>query len=108
MQNIVQRSGFGAARVYETAVAIDDGFIYFLIKSYRENMRITVDIEDQKLDAVLKWTRQTKKSPAVAAAIDEFLEQKRRQAFLEKVLAGKTNYAMNNEKVESLARLEER
>jgi hypothetical protein len=88
--------------------AIDDGFIYFLIKSYRKNMRITVDIEDQKLDAVLKWTRQTKKSPAVAAAIDEFLEQKRRQAFLEKVLAGKTNYSMSNEKVESLARLEER
>jgi len=94
-------------RVYETAVVIDYGFIYFLIKSYRKNMRITVDIEDQKLDAVLKWTRQTKKSPAVAAAIDEFLEQKRRQAFLEKVLAGKTNYAMSNEKVESLARLEE-
>ena len=71
-------------------------------------MRITIDIEDKKLDAVLKWTRQTKKSPAVAAAIDEFLEHKRRQAFLEKVLAGKTNYATSNESVESLARLEER
>ena len=70
-------------------------------------MRITIDIEAKNLDAVLKWTRQTKKSPAVAAAIDEFLEQKKRQAFLEKVLAGKTNYAMSNEKVELLARLEE-
>jgi len=71
-------------------------------------MRITVDIEDHKLNAILKWTRQTKKSPAVAAALNEFLEQKQRQAFLEKVLAGKTNYAASNEKVESIARLEER
>jgi len=63
--------------------------------------------EDKKLDAVLKWTQQTKESAAVAAAIDEFLEQKERQTFLEKVLAGKTNYTMSNEKVESLARLEE-
>ncbi len=70
-------------------------------------MRITVDIEDSKLAAVLKWTRQTKKSPAVAAALDEFLAQKRRQAFLEKVLAGKTNYLASNEQVEALARIEE-
>ncbi len=63
-------------------------------------MRITVDIEDKKLDAVLKWTRLTKKSPAVAAAIDEFIEQKQRQAFLDKVLAGKTDYQASNEEVE--------
>ena len=70
-------------------------------------MRITIDIDDIKLHAILKWTRQKKKSPAVAAAIDEYLEQKRRQAFLEKVLAGKTDYATSNDRVESLARLEE-
>ena len=82
-------------------------FFIFPSNWRRQKMRITIDIEDKKLGAVLKWTRQTKKSPAVAAAIDEFLEQKKRQAFLEKVLAGKTNYAMSNEKVELLARLEE-
>jgi hypothetical protein len=70
-------------------------------------MRITVEIEDNKLNEILKWTHQTKKSPAVAAALDEFLEQKQRQAFLEKVLAGKTDYSASNEKIESLARLEE-
>jgi metal-responsive CopG/Arc/MetJ family transcriptional regulator len=70
-------------------------------------MRITVDIEDNKLNAILKWTRQTKKSPAIAAALNEYLEQKRRQALLEKVFAGKTDYAASNEKIEALARLEE-
>jgi metal-responsive CopG/Arc/MetJ family transcriptional regulator len=71
-------------------------------------MRITVDIEDEKLDALLKWTRQTKKSPAIAAAINEFIEHKQRQAFLDRVLAGETSYSASNEQVESLASLVER
>ena len=71
-------------------------------------MRITVDIEDKKMEAIFKWTGESKKSPAVAIAIDEFLEQKRRQTFLARVLAGKTHYTAHNEKVESLARFEER
>jgi hypothetical protein len=70
-------------------------------------VRITVEIEESKLEAVLKWTRQTKKSPAVAAAIDDFLEQKRRQVFLEKVVAGKTDYVASNEQVETLTSFEE-
>ena len=71
-------------------------------------MRITVEIEDNKLDEILKWTQQTKKSPAVTAAIDGFLEQKHRQAFLEKIFSGGSDYSASNEKIESLVCFEDK
>ena len=69
-------------------------------------MRITVDIDDAKLDEVLAVTGQHKKSPAVAVALDEFLKHRRRQAFLARVKAGKTDYQASNDEVESLSRIE--
>jgi len=69
-------------------------------------MRITLDIEESTMEEILKATRQTKKSPALAQAVREFLENRKRQQFLEKVLSGGTDYAANNEEVEALARLE--
>jgi hypothetical protein len=69
-------------------------------------MRITVDIDETKMGSILKLTRQKKKSPALAMALDEFLEYKRRQAFLGKVMAGKTNYETSNEEIEALAHRE--
>jgi len=68
-------------------------------------MRITVDIEQQKLRSILKLTRQTKKSPAVAQALDEFIEQRQRQEFLAKVMAGETDYRASNEELESFTDL---
>jgi hypothetical protein len=69
-------------------------------------MRITVEIEDSKVRAIQKMTRQRKKSPALVAALDEFIAFKRRQAFLAKVMAGETDYLASNEQVEAMARLE--
>ncbi len=69
-------------------------------------MRITVELEDSKIRTIQKLTRQRKKSPALAAALDEFIEFKRRQAFLAKVMAGKTDYQASNEELETIARLE--
>ena len=69
-------------------------------------MRITVDIDETKMGSILKLTRQKKKSPALAMALDEFLEFKRRQAFLSKVAAGKTDYQSSNEEIETLAHQE--
>ncbi|MBT5902226.1 MAG: type II toxin-antitoxin system VapB family antitoxin [Opitutaceae bacterium] len=69
-------------------------------------MRITIDIDDQKLDEVLTATGQHKKSPAVVVALDEFLENRRRQAFLDRVLAGKTDYQASNDEVEALSEFE--
>ena len=69
-------------------------------------MRITVEIDEKKMGSILKLTRQKKKSPALAMALDEFLEHKKRQAFLAKVMAGKTNYETSNEEIEILAHQE--
>ncbi|MCU0778697.1 MAG: hypothetical protein MUF86_13670 [Akkermansiaceae bacterium] len=46
-----------------------------------------------------------KKSPAVARALDEFIEQRQRQEFLAKVMAGETDYRASNDELESLADL---
>ena len=69
-------------------------------------MRITIDIDEKKLGAVLAATGTTKKSPAVAVALDEFLENRRRQAFLDRVWTGKTNYQADNDEVEGLSKLD--
>lgn len=68
-------------------------------------MRITVEIEDSKIEAIQKWTKERKKSPAVAQALDEFIEQRQRQEFLAKVMAGKTNYHASNDELEALTDL---
>lgn len=68
-------------------------------------MRITVDIEEKKLRTILQLTGQGKKSPAVAQALDEFIEDRRRKAFLAKVMAGKTDYRMSNDRIEALTDL---
>lgn len=69
-------------------------------------MRITVEIDENKMGSILKLTQQKKKSPALAMALDEYLEYKNRQAFLEKVMSGKTDYEMSNEEIEALAHQE--
>lgn len=69
-------------------------------------MRITIEIEENKLDEVLTATGERKKSPAVAVALDEFLENRRRLAFLDRVMAGKTDYQATNEELEVLSRLD--
>jgi hypothetical protein len=69
-------------------------------------MRITIEIEEKKLRSILKYTGQRKKSPAVATALDEYLDQKKRQAFVAKVMEGGTDYRASNDEVETLAGLE--
>ena len=65
-------------------------------------MKITVEIEVSKIRAIQKWTRQREKSHALAQALDEFIEQRRREEFLAKVMAGETDYAATNEEIEAL------
>jgi hypothetical protein len=69
-------------------------------------MRITVEIDENKMKSILKWTRENKKSPAISLALDEFLELKHRQTFLSKVLSGKTDYAAGNDEIEAMSNLE--
>jgi len=68
-------------------------------------MKITVEIEDSKIRAIQKWTNQRKKSTALTQALDEFIEQHRRQEFLAKVMAGATDYRTSNDELESLTDL---
>jgi len=69
-------------------------------------MRITVEIEDAKIAAIQKWTKERKKSPALVSALDEFLAFKRRQALVDKVMAGETDYQTANDEIETLAHQE--
>ena len=66
-------------------------------------MRITVEIDEKKLASILMWTRQPRKSPAISQALEEYLVQKERQAFLDRVMSGQTDYATTNDEVEILA-----
>lgn len=68
-------------------------------------MRITVEIKDSKIEAIQKWTKERKKSPALALALDEFIEQRQRQEFLAKVMAGKSDYRASNDELESFTDL---
>lgn len=63
-------------------------------------MRITIDLDEKQIRKVNLLTGIEKKSPAVAAAIEEFIRQKEREAFLAEILEGKTDYSTTNEEIE--------
>lgn len=64
-------------------------------------MRITVEIDASALKRIQKAARQNKKSPAVSWALAQFLKQQKRQKFLERVLSGRTDYALTNDELEA-------
>ena len=66
-------------------------------------MRITVDLDEGKLAEVLAATGQTKKSPAVVQALEEFLKDRARDKFLARVLDGETDYGRTNAELEAAA-----
>ncbi len=68
-----------------------------------DKMRITIDIDENKLRSIQKWTGEKKMSPAIAIALDEYLLQKQREAFLAKVEEGEVDYSASNDEVERLA-----
>ncbi|HBC88275.1 MAG TPA: hypothetical protein DCZ94_15090 [Lentisphaeria bacterium] len=63
-------------------------------------MRMTIDIDENNLDDIMKFTRMRKKSPAVSKAIDCFCKEIRRKEILSKVLSGKTDYTLTNKQLE--------
>ena len=64
-------------------------------------MRITFEIDATDLKHIQKITGQKKKSPAINRALREFLRMQERRAFIDKALAGGTDYALTNEELES-------
>lgn len=63
-------------------------------------MRITVEIDEATLRAIKKRTKIDKNSPAISFVVSDWIRQKKRRAFLDKVLAGQTDYGMTNEELE--------
>ena len=64
-------------------------------------MRITVEIDAKELKQIQKATGQKKKSPAVSKALSDYIRMQERRAFIERALAGKTNYSLTNEELEA-------
>ncbi|MGA3180057.1 MAG: type II toxin-antitoxin system VapB family antitoxin [Verrucomicrobiota bacterium] len=64
-------------------------------------MRITIEIDANDLSRIQKITGQKKKSPAVARALTEYLNWRRRHQFVERVLAGKTDFSLSNGELEA-------
>lgn len=71
-------------------------------------MRITIELDEKQLKSVLRATGKTKMSPAVAAALEEYLVMKRREEFVSMVMSGKTDYQASNGSLETLGDPEER
>ena len=46
-------------------------------------------------------TSQREKLPAISRALADFLRMRQKRAFIEKALAGKTDYALTNEELEA-------
>ena len=63
-------------------------------------MRITVDIPDAKIEAVLRATRTAKKSPAIAQVVDEYLAMKAREEFAGMIREKSIPYNLTNEEIE--------
>jgi Arc/MetJ family transcription regulator len=63
-------------------------------------MRITVDIDDATLDELLRITGETKKSPAISKAVEEFVNRKRAREFGRMLREGHFDYPATNEDIE--------
>ena len=65
-----------------------------------DSMRITVDIENAVLDELAKITGETKKSPAVAKAVTEFVKRQKAKEFGRLLREGEFDYPMTNDELE--------
>lgn len=64
-------------------------------------MRITVDLDATDLASVQQATGIRKRSPAVRQAIADYVKALEKKRFLQRVMEGKSDYALSNEELES-------
>jgi len=67
-------------------------------------MRVTVDIEEKTLDRVLAITGEKSKSPALAKAIEEFVNRATAREFGARIREGAFDYELNDEQLAELDR----
>ncbi len=65
-------------------------------------MRITVDIDQTTLDDLSKITGESKKSPAVALAVAEYIKREKAREFGKLLREGSFDYPASNDKIEKL------
>jgi len=63
-------------------------------------MRMTIDLDEETLDALLKVTGIKKNSPAVAFAVRDFLNRRKARDFGRMLREGAFDYPATNEEVE--------
>ncbi|MCB1126784.1 MAG: type II toxin-antitoxin system VapB family antitoxin [Verrucomicrobiae bacterium] len=64
-------------------------------------MRITVEIDDEIVDDLVKMTGESKKSPAVAKAVEEFVKRRKAREFGRMLREGFFDYPLTNEEIEA-------
>lgn len=64
-------------------------------------MRITVDIDDRILDELVQLTGISKKSPAVAKAVEEFVARRKAREFGRALREGIFDYPAGNDEIEA-------
>ena len=64
-------------------------------------MRLTVELDEKDLASVQRATGIRKHSPAVRRAITEYVKGLEKKRFLQRVMAGKSDYALSNEELEA-------
>lgn len=63
-------------------------------------MRITVELEEELLEAIIAATGETKKSPAIVKALRELLRRRTLQDFSQSILRGEFDFEVTNEELE--------
>jgi Arc/MetJ family transcription regulator len=63
-------------------------------------MRITVDIEEEVLNELVKLLGEKKKSPAVNKAVVEYVKRRKAQEFGRLLREGRIDYPLTNEEIE--------
>lgn len=64
-------------------------------------MRITVEIDESTLDDLIRITGESKKSPAVARAVTEFVNRKKAKEFGMLLREGAFDYPATNDEIEA-------
>ncbi len=63
-------------------------------------MRVTIDIPEEVLAEAVKYTGRTKKSPAITAAVSEYVRMRKLREFADKLGTGEIGFSMTNEEIE--------
>jgi hypothetical protein len=64
-------------------------------------MRITIDVSERDLEALMEVTGERKKGPAVIKAALEFARREKVREFTKRVMAGEFDYPLSNDELEA-------